>query len=238
MFKVILVVFLALVSSAVMAADLQLIHTTGVAEKYVDPNMVIISVEAYGQAEFAKAAQEKQAAEYQRVKAVVDKFKIKKEEFLTENLSLTPQYRYDEKTQMNKTIGFKASHQIKIILKQKNDAGAFLDTISSGNKSDKSGVIINSIAWDNDSRKSISENLISEAVADARSKADRLASAAGVKIKAVQTIAYSEAADTTTNYPVAARMAFKSASSGGAATELGSGQIKVRTEVSLQYRIE
>lgn len=216
------------------AAEMQLINTTGSAEKYIEPNMVVVSVETYGRSDQAKIAQDRQATEYKRVKAAVEKFKIKKEDFLTEGMSLTPEYKYDEKSQSNRTIGFKVVHQTKIIIRQKNDVGAFLDSVSSVGKADSSGVVVNSIAWDNDNRKSMSDSLVSEAVMDARKKAELLASAAGVKIKAVQSMSYYE----STVMNDAPMRGTASLMSKRTETELGTGTIRVKTEVNAQYRIE
>jgi uncharacterized protein len=234
--KCIFIIFLALCSVAWCDENLRLIQVSGTAEKYVDPNMVIVSVETFGRSEHAKAAQEKQALEFQRVKKVIEKFKIKKEDFLTENINLTPEYKYDEKSQTNKTIGFRVSHQIKVILRLKEDIGSLLDALSSNAKIESSGLSIQSIAWDNDKRKSYSEDLIQEAVKDGQQKAERLALASGVKIAGVQTIHYSES-----NSVVFPEASFKRSSAmmdSRTGTELGNSSIKIRTDVSLQYRIQ
>jgi uncharacterized protein YggE len=223
-------------SLQVVAADIQMITTTGLAEKYIEPNMVVISIETFGKSEQAKLAQDRQSNEYKRIKASVEKFKIKKEDFLTEGMSLTPEYKYDERTQSNRTIGYKVVHQSKIVIRQKSDVGAFLDSITSNSKIDNAGVVVNSISWDNDGRKSVSDSLVTEAVADARKKAELLAVAAGVKIKAVQSISYSESG-LMESMPVFKGRAMSHADRSGG-TELGAGTIKVRTEVSAQYRIE
>lgn len=227
---------LLLLSLQAAAVEMQLINITGSAEKYIEPNMVVVSVETYGRSDQAKLAQDRQAAEYKRVKAAVEKFKIKKEDFLTEGMSLTPEYKYDEKTQSNRTIGFKVIHQSKIIIRQKSDVGAFLDSVSSVTKADTAGVVINAIAWDSDNRKTAADSLVAEAVADARKKADLLASAAGVKIRSVQSMSYSDnlmMMDSSPTMRTAAGLMLKRNE-----TELGTGTIRVKIDVNLQYKIE
>ena len=233
--KIILILLGSIFSVQAIAIDLQLINTVGTAEKYVEPNMVIISIETYGRSDQAKTAQERQALEYKRIKNAVEKFKIKKEDFITEGLSLNPEYKYDEKSQSNKTIGFKVSHQSKIVLRMKSDIGIFLDNLSSSAKIENSGLIISSISWDIDNRKNIQDNLISLAVADARKKADLLAVAAGVKIKSVHSINYSES---NSSDPGPRNFEMKSFAARNDTTELGSGTVKIKTEVSLQYLID
>lgn len=213
-----------------------LIHVTGVAEKYVEPNMVIVNLEVYGKSEQAKLAQERQANEFRKVKNVIEKYKIKKDDFATTDLSLQPETRYDEKTRSNKTVGYRVSHQLSIVLRQKNEIGSLLDSLVTNAKTDASGININSISWDNDGRKAIAQSLINDAVSDAKKKADQLASAAGVKIKGVQTISY-EANNISSALQRESVMMFKSAAPGINATELEAGAVKVRTQVSLQYII-
>ncbi len=219
-------------------AEPQLINTSGYAEKFIDPNMLVISLEIFGKSEQAKMAQELQANEYDRIKMAVETFKIKKEDFVTENMTLNPEYRYDEKTQSQKTVGFKVSHQMRIIIREIKKSGEFIDAISSASKIDHAGVNISSIAWDNDKRKEVSESLITEAVADARKKADLLAKAADVKIYGVHSINYAEPSFGGGREMTGGYRAKMMAADMTSPTELGSGAIKIRTDVNIQYKVD
>jgi hypothetical protein len=216
----------------------QLINTSGYAEKFIDPNMLVISLEIFGKSEQAQLAQELQANEYARIKTAVETFKIKKEDFITENMTLNPEYRYDEKTQSQKTVGFKVSHQMRIIIREIKKSGEFIDAISSASKIDHAGVNISSIAWDNDTRKEVSESLISDAVADARKKADLLARAADVKIQGVHSINYVEPSFGGGREVNGGYRAKMMAADVSAPTELSSGAIKIRADVSIQYKVD
>jgi uncharacterized protein YggE len=219
-------------------AEPQLINTSGYAEKFIDPNMLVISIETFGKSEQAKVAQELQASEYARIKTAVESFKIKKEDFITENMTLSPEYHYDEKTQSQKTVGFRVSHQIRIVIREIKKSGEFIDAISSTSKIENAGVNISSISWDNDTRKEVSESLIADAVADARKKANLLAKAADVSIQGVHSINYSEPSfggGREMNVGYKAKMMVADVSS---STELGNGAIKIRTEVSVQYKVD
>jgi uncharacterized protein len=120
----------------------QLISVNGLAERSVDPNMVILNIESYGKAQTAKLAQEDQAKEYNRIKTVIEKFKIKKDDFSTENYSINPEYVYDQKTQNNKITGYRVVHQIKISHHKTDEAGGLIDALTSNAKIDSSGVNI------------------------------------------------------------------------------------------------
>ncbi len=71
--------------SIAFAAHPQLISVNGIGERTVDSNMVIINLELFGKASSAKESQNLQAKEYNRIKSIVEKFKIKKDDFTTQN---------------------------------------------------------------------------------------------------------------------------------------------------------
>src|SRR6476469_4929351 len=80
--------------SLAQAADVALIAVMGEAEKAVDPNIVKIQMEVWAKSLQAKSAQETAAKEYQRIKSIVEKYKIKKEDFETVSYNLSPEYNY------------------------------------------------------------------------------------------------------------------------------------------------
>lgn len=225
----------SLISVSVFAADPALISTNGSAEKSMEPNMVIVSIESFGKAGTAKIAQEKQALEFKRIKLVADKYKIKGDDLQTENLSLNQEYSYDQKTQTNKVTGYRVSHQIRLVVKQKDSIGSIIDELSSSNKPDSSGVQIQNIRWDNDNKQSLNGSLINEAVAEAKKKAELLASAAGVKIKGIQSIQFSAP---QVNYPMRENMMMAKSLAADSGTEVSAGSVKVKVDVSMQFKID
>ncbi len=235
-----LIILTTLFFSLISTAEInpQLISVNGMAERSVEPNMVILNLESFGKASTAKQAQDLQAKEYNRIKSVVEKYKIKKDDFTTENFSINPEYVYDQKTQANKITGYRVSHQIKITHKKTDEAGPLIDALTSNSKMDSAGINIQSISWDSD-KKSAAESLaMIDAVKSAREKAESLAKAAGVKIKNVYLISHQGSAEPVVRPFEGARMmkamAFDSSS---AATSVSGGQIKVKTEVLMQFEI-
>lgn len=218
-----------------------LISVNGVAEQSVDPNMAILNVEVYSKSPVAKTAQDLQAKEYNRVKAVIEKFKIKKEDFETQNLSLNPEHVYDEKARTTRIVGYRVSHQIKITYRKIDDVGAVIDALSSTNKADQSGVSVQSIGWDSDKKSAAEATAMAIAVKSAREKAEALAKAAGVSIRSVHLIEHmSNYADGAP--PPMAEMKMMSMRGGMAdamtSTEVSGGPIKVRTQVLMQFNID
>ena len=217
--------------------NLHLIMVNGIAEAQVDPNMVILQIESWGKATGAKAAQEIQSTQYAKLKNVIEKFKIKKEDFKTENYSMNPDYLWDQKTQKNKTTGYRVSHQITITLRKIEQAGPLIDDVTAAGKNDLTGgVTIQATSWDSDKKSVVETSVINDAVRNARSKAEELAKAAGVKIKAVHRISHS----TNSFAPPMAEMdaSVQSLSQEkGRPTELSSGKIKVQIDVQMEFEI-
>ncbi len=130
--KRIIAVFLCFIISETLYAE-NLIHTisvNGISETAVDPNTLVLQIESWGKASSAKAAQDLQAIQYGNLKTVVEKFKIKKEDFSTTNYSLNPEYFYDQKTQNNKVIGYRVSHQLSIIFRTVAESGKLIDALT------------------------------------------------------------------------------------------------------------
>ncbi len=225
------------VSSVVFAdTDMHLIYVNGVAEKTVDPNIVLLQVESWAKALSAKQAQEQQALQYATITSAIVKFKIKKEDVQTEGFSVYPEYTYDQKTQSNKMTGYKVSHRVKITYRKVDGAGALLDSLVTS-KSDIRGINIQSVFLDYDNKSVLENSLLNEAVKNARAKAEMLTTAADVIIKAVHRIQFSSDAP-----PIAEPMYEKAAmramsDSVSPPTELSSGKIKLRVEVQMQFEI-
>lgn len=219
-----------------VANNPQLISVNGIGERSVDPNIVIINLEIFGKSATAKMAQDLQAKEYNRIKSIVEKYKIKKDDFPTQNFSINPEYTYDQKTQVSKLSGYRVSHQVQITFKKVDDAGQLIDALTSTMKVDTAGVQIQSISWDSDKKSPAESEAMIDAVQAAKDKAEKLAKAAGVKIKNVYLISQttgSESGATVFGGNMKA-MAMESVHS---ATAVQGGQIKVKSEVLMQFEI-
>jgi len=231
---ILLFTFLVSISSY---ADDKLIIVSSFAEKAIEPNMVTLNVEVWSKATTAKQAQALNAAEFQKVKKNFDTFKVKKEDIQTDTYSLNPEYIYDQKTQQNKMVGFRALQILKVTLKKTEDLGAFLDAVVISAQKNESGVNVNSISWDTDKRQQIELSALGDAVKNGRLKADELAKAANVRIKGVAMLSHGVSSSGPVP-PMRMMKAMAYEASGGANTEVMAGQVKVRVDVTAQYEIQ
>lgn len=219
-----------------VANNPQLISVNGIGERSVDPNIVIINLEIFGKSVAAKATQDLQAKEYNRIKSIVEKFKIKKDDFITQNFSINPEYTYDPKTQISKLSGYRVSHQVQMTYKKVDDAGQLIDALTSTAKVDTAGVQIQSISWDSDKKSPAESEAMIDAVQAAKDKAEKLAKAAGVKIKNVYLISQTSGSESVA--PVfSGNMKAMAMESVHTATAVQGGQIKVKSEVLMQFEI-
>jgi uncharacterized protein YggE len=219
-----------------VANNPQLISVNGIGERSVDPNIVIINLEIFGKSTTAKTAQDLQAKEYNRIKTIVEKFKIKKDHFPTQNFSINPEYTYDQKAQVNKLTGYRVSHQVQITFKKVDDAGQLIDALTSTAKVDAAGVQIQSISWDSDNKSAAESDAMTNAVQAAKDKAEKLAKAAGVKIKNVYLISQTSGSESVA--PVfSGHMKAMAMDAVQSETAVQGGQIKVKSEVLMQFEI-
>ena len=224
--------------STLVFAEIQpaLISVNGTAEVAVEPNMIILQIESWGKASTAEDAQNLQAEQYKKLSAAVEKFKIAKEDFKSINYTIYPEYFYDQKTQNNKVIAYKVSHQISITLKKTDQAGNLIDAITNASTKLNSGATVQSINWDSSIRADFEKQALETAVQRARAKADILATASNVKIRRVYRINYNSGGEFTPAPQM--EMAQMKAMVRSAPTELSPGQIKLNTTVSMDFEIQ
>lgn len=236
-FKKIIILVVSLFSVVAMAdATHHVIEVNGLAERTVEPNMVILRVESWAKASSAKKSQEQQALQFTNFKKSLEKFKIKKEDIQTESYNVNPEYVYDQKTRNNRIEGYRVSHSIVVTYRKVEDAGQFLDEVVTS-KGETSGINVNGVSWDSDKKAEVELSALADAVRNARKRADELAEAAKVKIKGVHKIQHvSYTAPAPRAYM--AKAAMMEMASDTAPTEISGGQIKISVQVNLEYEID
>lgn len=224
-----------LVGGNVAMADNRAIVVSGFAERGLDPNMVSLAIEVWSKASTAKQAQGLAANQFKQVRKTLEDFKIKKEDIQTDNYSLNPEYEYDQKLRQNKMVGFRVSQTLSVVLRKVDDAGKFLDALVAEKKTMDSGINVNSLTWDSDKRDQTETATLGDAVRATRTKAEEIAKAAGVKIKSVSKISHGTSG--VQPQPVFRNLGAMKMMADSASTEVASGQIKVRVEVTAEYEI-
>jgi uncharacterized protein len=189
-----------------------------------DTALVTFGVEANGQ-----TLAEAQADAATRMQAVIDGLTglgIPKEDIRTGRISASPVYDQRDRTIIR---GYQASNSVQVKLREIDKVGSIVDqmTASGANRVDGLSFIVENIeAPKNQAR--------TQAVQNARMKADQLASLTGMRVTGVKTIQESDASSPPVPYaqPAAAR------AEAAPPTPVEPGTQEVRTQVTITYIIE
>ncbi|HRO66692.1 MAG TPA: SIMPL domain-containing protein [Pseudobdellovibrionaceae bacterium] len=221
-------------------ADPRLISVSGTAEKSVPPDLISFSLEIWARSAAAQRTQTLAADETKRVMKILENYKIGKEDIQTESFQFGPDYVWDQTVNKNKLNGFSSAQVLRVLLRKTSEAGRLIDAMTVAEKGDAGprrefGTNVSGIQWDSTARKSVEGEVLGMAVKDARSKADAMAKAAGVKIKNVHRLSHQAMVDPGPR-PMMSKMALAAADS--ASTELAGGEIKLHVTVSADYEIQ
>ncbi len=214
--------------TAAPAADTDLRSTVAVVgdgRVLVQPDVATVSfgVEATGQT-FAAA----QADASTRMQAVIDTLVglgVPREEIKTSRLSASPVYDPKDNTIVR---GYRANNSVLVKLHDLDRVGSIVDAVTAAGANRVDGV-----TFAVDQLEAPKAQARALAVQNARTKADQLASLAGMRIIGVKAM---EESDATSNSPRPQPMAARAESA--AAPPIEPGTQEVRTQVSIVYIME
>ncbi|ADE35963.1 SIMPL domain-containing protein [Methanohalophilus mahii] len=162
-------------------------HMSGNSEMMVVPDTATLNIGAEVMAPTAEEASQENAA---IMNAVIEELKnigLEEEDIQTSRVSVRPVYNYEERT---RTIeGYSASNNVQITTTMLDSLGEMIDRSASAGANQIGGI---SFTVSDDKQKELREDLISEAVADASSKAEILAENLGVEIISVKSSSISD----------------------------------------------
>ena len=121
-------------------------------------------------------------ANTQRVKAVITALKrdgISDKDIQTQYYTVQPQYSYPSNTR----TGFQVQNSVRVTVRDLNKAGQVIDDATTAGATD-----VSSLSFDLSDRSRVQGQALVAAVANARSKADLLAGAAGIDLYQVVTL--------------------------------------------------
>jgi uncharacterized protein len=207
---------------------------TGTATTTVKPDKVTLSL---GVETTNKTADAALAANSKIMNQVIDALKssgVKDNETSTSSFSISPNYNYSQPSVASRITGFTVSNSIQIQSTEINNTSKWIDTaIASGaNTVDRID-----FALSDKKLEETKNNLIKQAMQDARAKADILASAAGVKVVGIRSINLNELAIQPPPTPVP--LAKQSlAATETRPTPIISGQEEVTTNMNVVFLIQ
>jgi uncharacterized protein YggE len=190
-----------------------------------EPDIAHISVGVSVDAETASAAMSQQAAKMTGVFSAVKASGVADRDMQTSNLSLNPNYSYPEKLPP-KLIGYKASNQLTIRVRDLKNLGKTLDAVVKGG-----GNTINGVSFDIEKPEPLLNEARVAAIKDAADKAELYARAVGYRVKRIVTV--SEAGGYSPPRPVPmARMAQAAPS-----TPIAAGEVTINADVNVTFEL-
>jgi uncharacterized protein YggE len=170
-------------------ANASTVSLTGTAATMVKPDKVTVSL---GLETTNKTANAALAANSKIMNKLIDALKasgVKDNETSTSSFSISPNYNYSQQQPSDITgrriTGFTASNTIQIQSTNINNTSKWIDTAIAAGANTIDGI---DFALSNKKLEETKTNLIRQAMQDTRTKADILASAAGMKIVGVKSI--------------------------------------------------
>lgn len=204
------------------------ISVSGTAEVSVTPDTAYFTISASSLADTSEEARKLASGTISSAVEILSaEFGVEKEDIRTEMLTIYPEYRWTDGEQI--LVGQRASQELRITLRDLTLIGSIYDRLSTLN-----GLSFSSVTLDKADKSAELEKARTEAVIDARTKADTYASAAGVEVGKVLSI--SESSSYAPVYRTA-NMKLMAADAEAVSTEYYADDITVSASVSMVFTI-
>jgi uncharacterized protein YggE len=221
------------------------ISVTGDAETTISPNLAQLSMTVWTQEDTAVLAQSENAKTMAALKAALKAQGVKDEDVSTSYFQTDPVYKgfyvcpeetpnctKDEKVWDYKLVGYKTTHSLSVKTGDLNNVGKILDAATAAGANDIGNVYF---TLKDETEKEIKQQLLVQAVNDAKTQAQKIATASGVSLAKPLSISESYYYPST---PVYYAKAMDMAEGAAApSTEISQGTIKISVSVSAVYEI-
>ncbi|NBI27696.1 SIMPL domain-containing protein [Chengkuizengella marina] len=209
-----------------LAADINSITVTGKGEFTVEPDVAFVTVAIETKGDTAKDSQEQNAKVVKEVEKVISgTYKLNNEDMQTIRFNVYPKYQYKE-NQAPVLLGYETNHTLKITYRDLQQIGKLLDDLT------KTGVNrVHNIEFGTEKSDEYELVAIEKAMNNAKNKAEVIAKAENKKIKGIIHVVQGNP-NFSNPFPV---YAVNEAAMDSSRTSISSGQIKIVTNVSVQY---
>lgn len=207
------------------------INTNGKGEVVVEPNRAWVQLGVQSTQTELAAAQAEVDAVVQRFLKLTDDLGIARKHVQSAQLSVSPQYEWDDKPRKRTLVGYQVSRGLTVDLRDLDRMGALLTRAVKLGVNQSSGP-----RFDHTERDALYRQALALATRDAKAQAAAMADALGVSLgQALELNAHGQSQPR----PVQA-MAMRMASdeSGGAEQSYEAGQIVVRAQVNAKFAMD
>lgn len=207
------------------------IAVTGTATLSTSPDQAEILLNVKSEATTAQYAKNINAEKSVAVRNALKNTGLAENEIETISFNVYPKYRYEENSGRSILDGYVVENVMKIKTEKIESAGKFIDAAVDN------GALINGISFtlSLDKQREINAQVLKEASANAKVKAESITSSLGVKLGKIASISEYNVYSPTPRYYSADMMLANSEAS--IPTEVTPGQIEVTGQVSVSYYI-
>lgn len=213
--------------------DVPVLTVQGLGQVRTDPDQASVQLGVVARQPTARAAQDEANRVAAAILEGVARLGVPRTDVQTSDLNLGPVYaqpRPDQVVDEPRITGYQASYVVSVRLEKLDLVGRVIDAALAAGANQLQGV---SFGLRND--RAARSRALEQAVAQARDKAQVIASALGVRLGAVQEVAEGGFSLVTPTFDK--RVAFESAAA-PAPTPIAVGQVGVDATVTVRYRIE
>lgn len=222
-------------TSKVYADEVQrnIINVVGKGELSITPDIAYLSIGVTSQADTAQAAQKANAAKMKKLNDLLkNTWKIADKDIKSTQFYVQPNYTYTEK-EGQKVKGYNANHTIEVTYRDLTKIGELLDAASSAGANN-----IDNIRFSIENPDQYETQVIEKAMANATLKANAIAKAANRQLGTVLVVSQGDSGNSIVYAQTEMLMSAKASMDSAASSAVEAGEVKVSTQLSVQYELK
>lgn len=206
------------------------ITVTGQGEMTVSPDVAYINLGIRTEAKTANEAQTANSEAFKKLRAVLfNDYKLAEKDVQTSGFRVQPEYSYTDRDPVIK--GYSAVQMLQVTYRDLDKLGTFLDAVSAAGANQIEGV-----RFSTEKGQEYELQVIQKAMDNAKAKAESIAKYAGKELKGIVAVNQGGGMAIPYAYSDIGTAQLKSAASEAAApTSINVGELKVTTNVTVQY---
>lgn len=209
----------------------QTINVNGSGEVFISPDIANISFSVETSSKTASEAVKENAAKTNKVLESLKSLIGEDDTLSTTGYNLSPVYEYNNEIKKSEFTGYKATNTVLVKTYNLKNIGTLIDSAAKAGSNNIQG-----LTFDSTKRSDYSREALIKAVQDAKTTADTVANAAGVKITTIYQISPSY------NYPTPVYRDFAESRMASAPpappTPIEAGEISIKATVNMVFGIE
>ncbi|MEZ0535683.1 SIMPL domain-containing protein [Caldicellulosiruptoraceae bacterium PP1] len=198
----------------------------GSASIFAQPDISIITAGVLSENVSADEAYKETALKINRIIDSIKKLGISTNDIKTIRVNVYPKYSYEKDTGSSKIIGFYASSDIQVTIRNIQNTGKVIDTaVKNGSNN------ISDIRYDVSNLDKYYNQALAKAVNVAKSKATVIADNIGVKLGKPRNVTE----NTYVNYPITTYNKMTSVAAQDSAIQIEPGSVEIKADITLTY---